>query len=347
MSRRRVIYMHFFIWLFAIFANLPYTNFGGIKDPRQLVAYTIGFLYLMIIFYLFYLYIVPYFLRKKQIAAFFAVSFFAVLIMPFFGYSMLLFSKACFEGNFHNFYHDYSLKMHMSGYFPVLTAAMFGSFFSLIINWFTNENQKAELERQRLAAELNLLKSKLNPHFLFNTLNNIDSLIQNDPQKASSALIRLSDIMRYLTYDTASEKVPLSGEIKYISDLVELNRLRIKSAEDIVFTFEGDTNVMIAPAIFMPVIENVFKYAVFRTHSPAIIINLKSYDGFVTLETVNSCQRTSESPVNLNSGFGLANLRKRLELSYNNRYTLITEPSENLYRTILTIDTNDNQLHSN
>jgi len=68
--------------------------------------------------------------------------------------------------------------MHMSGYFPVLTAAVFGSFFRVIINWFSTMNQKAELDRQKVAAELDLLKSKLNPHFLFNTLNNIDSLIQ-------------------------------------------------------------------------------------------------------------------------------------------------------------------------
>ena len=92
----------------------------------------------------------------------------------------------------------------MSGYYPVLTAAVFGSFFSVIINWFTTMNQKAELDKQKLAVELDLLKSKLNPHFLFNTLNNIDSLINHNPKEASSALIRLSEMMRYLTYETSS-----------------------------------------------------------------------------------------------------------------------------------------------
>ncbi len=100
-------------------------------------------------------------------------------------------------------------------------------------------NQKAELDKQKLAAELDLLKSKLNPHFLFNTLNNIDSLIHQDAGKASAALIRLSDMMRYLTYETSSETVELEREVGYITNFIELNRIRIKSSEDIEFSAEG------------------------------------------------------------------------------------------------------------
>ena len=181
MSKKRITYIHIFIWLFAIFANLPYSNFHQGMEPSQLVASTIGFLYLMVVFYLFYLVMVPRFLNRKKIAEFFAFSFIVVLVMPFFGYTFLFLSRAFFEGTFQNFYRDYSLRM----------------------------NQKAELDRQNLAVELDLLKSKLNPHFLFNTLNNIDSLIHHDPEEASAALIRLSDIMRYLTYETASDVVDL------------------------------------------------------------------------------------------------------------------------------------------
>lgn len=154
-------------------------------QPGQAVAYLIGFLYLMVVFYLFYLVLVPYFLNREKIAEFFGFSFIVVLIMPFFGYTILFFSRALFEGTFHNFYHDYSLRMHMSGFYPVLTAAVFGSFFWVIINWVTTINQKVELDKQKLAVELDLLKSKLNPHFLFNTLNNIDSLIHQDSEEAS------------------------------------------------------------------------------------------------------------------------------------------------------------------
>ena len=127
---------------------------------------------------------VPQFLDKKKLTEFFLISFFLILIMPFIGYSILFFVRAIFEGTFQDFYRGYSIKMYMSGYFPVLTAAVFGSFFRVIINWFSTMNQKAELDRQKLTAELDLIKNKLNPHFLFNTLNNIDSLIKNNPEKA-------------------------------------------------------------------------------------------------------------------------------------------------------------------
>jgi hypothetical protein len=112
MSKKRITYIHIFIWLFAIFANLPYSNFHQGMEPSQVVSYTIGFLYLMIVFYLFYLVMVPHFLNRKKIAEFFSVSFILVLVMPFFGYTFLFLSRAFFDGTFHNFYHDYSLRTH-------------------------------------------------------------------------------------------------------------------------------------------------------------------------------------------------------------------------------------------
>ena len=233
MNKKRIKYIHVFIWLFAVFANVPYSNIKQGMSAETIVSNVIAFLYLMVVFYLFYLVMVPFFLNRKKVPEFFAISFLVVLIMPFFGYTILFVSRAYFEGSFHNFYHDYSLKMHMSGYYPVLTAAVFGSFFSVIINWFTTMNQKAELDKQKLAAELDLLKSKLNPHFLFNTLNNIDSLIHKNPEEASAALIRLSEIMRYLTYETSSDVVDLKREIEYIRNFIELHRMRIKTPEDI------------------------------------------------------------------------------------------------------------------
>ena len=232
MSKRKVTYIHVFIWLFAIFANVPYSNLKGGITPQMIASNIIGFLYLMVVFYLFYLVMVPLYLTRKKIPEFFGLSFLVVLIMPFFGYTILFLSRAFFDGTFHNFYRDYSLRMHMSGYYPVLTAAVFGSFFGVIINWFKTMNQTAELDKQKLAVELDLLKSKLNPHFLFNTINNIDSLIHNKPDDASVALIRLSDMMRYLTYETSSEVVELKKEIEYVRNFIELHRIRIKTPED-------------------------------------------------------------------------------------------------------------------
>jgi len=340
MSKRRITYIHIFIWLFALFANVPYSNLLNGMSPQMIVSNIIGFLYLMAVFYLFYLFMVPLFLDKKKIAEFFSLSFLLVLIMPFFGYTLLFLSRACFDGTFHNFYHDYSLRMHMSGYYPVLTAAVFGSFFSVIINWFTTMNQKAELDKQKLAVELDLLKSKLNPHFLFNTLNNIDSLIHNNPEEASSALIRLSEIMRYLTYETSSEVVFLTKEIEYLRNFIELYKIRIKTPGDIRFEVQGDLNVMVSPALFVPLIENAFKFTSFRNRKPCIDIQVSAHSGIVVFEISNFYDKNFKTSEQGHSGSGIINLKKRLDLTYPGKYQLIIEPGDSLYHVKLTINTN-------
>jgi two-component system, LytTR family, sensor kinase len=340
MSQKKIKYLHLFIWLFAIFANLPYSNFSRDTPPQQIITWIIAFLYLMVVFYLFYLVLAPKLLNRKKIAEFFGLSFLVVLIMPFFGYTILFLIRALSEGSFHGFYRGYSLKVHMSGYYPVLTAAVFGSFFSVIINWFITMNQKAELDKQKLAAELDLLKSKLNPHFLFNTLNNIDSLIHQDAGKASAALIRLSDIMRYLTYETSSDTIELDREVDYILNFIELNRIRIKSSDDIEFKFEGDMRVRISPALFIPLVENAFKFACYRYQKPSVSINLLSVNGVVTLEISNNYDCNTLTTEVSHSGYGIVNLKKRLEITYPGRHRFTIDRGESTYRVKLEIDTN-------
>jgi two-component system LytT family sensor kinase len=342
MSKSRITYIHIFIWLFAIFANLPYSVIGQSIQPKMIVSSIIGFLYLMVVFYVFYLVLIPILVKRKKLIEFFAIAFLVVLIMPFFGYTILFFSRALFEGSFENFYRGYSVRTHMSGYYPVLTAAVFGSFFGIIINWFKTVSQKAELDKQKIAVELDLLKSKLNPHFLFNTLNNIDSLIKQNPEQASAALIRLSDMMRYLTYETSAEKVELRKEAEYIQNFIELHRIRISSPDEIKFEVSGDTGVMITPALFVPLIENGFKFASFRKGRPAIDILIRSEKGMVDFEISNKFDNNSNTPVPERSGFGLLNLRKRLDLSYPGKYQLFIKPGELVYHVKLTIDTNGN-----
>jgi two-component system, LytTR family, sensor kinase len=341
MSKKRITYIHIFIWLFALFANLPYTTLGKSMPPRQIASSIIAFLYLMVVFYLFYLFLVPYFLNRRKVAGFFMFSFLIVLIMPFFGYTLLFFSRALFDGTFHNFYHGYSFRMHMSGYYPVLTAAVFGSFFRVIINWFGTMNQQAELDKQKLVAELDLLKSKLNPHFLFNTLNNIDSLIHKDQSKASEALIRLSEIMRYLTYETSTKYVALERDVEYINNLIELHRLRIKSPDDILLRVEGDMTVKISPALFIPLITNAFKYAVFDKKKPGINISLHSDNRSIEFEIWNYSESRLKKQEPVHSGTGIKNLKKRLELDYPGKHQLIIENGETIYRVKLTINTNN------
>jgi len=249
---------------------------------------------------------------------------------------------AVYEGTFDNFLSGYGVKMHMSAFYPVITAAVFGSFFRVIINWYDDMNLKTEIQKQKLFVELELLKSKLNPHFLFNTLNNIDSLIRKDTEKASAALIRLSDMMRYLTYETSSDVVKLDTEIDYINNLIELYRLRIKSPDDIRFEASGDPNVLISPALFVPLVENAFKFASFRTMKPCVDIHLTSRNGKVVFAISNYYERNPEKRQNEDSGYGLINLEKRLKLTYPDRHRLEIDKLEQQFRVKLTINTHGN-----
>ncbi|HEX2967743.1 MAG TPA: sensor histidine kinase [Bacteroidales bacterium] len=336
MDPKRVKYLHIFIWLFAIFVNLPYKMFGGKLVPEMLVSYVIAFLYLVVVFYLFYLLIVPKFLKKKKLTGFLMSSLIVILIMPFFGYTLLYLSRAVFNRTFKGFYEGYSLKTHMSAFYPLLTSAVFGSLFSVIINWFKTIEQNSEILRQKLSIELDLLKSKLNPHFLFNTLNNIDSLIRHDPEEASSALVKLSGMMRYLTYETTGDKVSISKETDYIRNFIDLQKIRIREAEKISFSFKGDTNTMIAPALFIPLVENAFKYGCNGNSKPCIEISIISENNRIDFNISNTYTnnlRNSDA-----AGYGLANLRKRLELIYPGKHLLEISDKDYLYNARLIIE---------
>ncbi len=347
MTKRNIIYLNIFIWFFAAFANIPYSGIKNGMGTGQIVTYIIGFLYLMITFYLFYLFFVPLFLDRKKFVSFLVIFFLTVLIMPFFGYMLLFLSRAYFEGTFEHFLRGYSFSTHMSGFFPVLTAAVFGSFFRVLINWFNSMNLNIEIDRQKLSAELNLLKSKLNPHFLFNTLNNIDSLILSDPDKASLSLIRLSEMMRYLTYETSTDFVEMEKEVDYIRNFIELHRMRIKSPEAISFKFNGDLRTLVSPALFIPLVENAFKFGLFRDIRPSLEINLKSENGIIFFEISNYFDKVAGTKPDDHSGMGIANLKRRLQLVYPGRHQLTITDDNQQFRVSLTINTNEDQLRGN
>jgi hypothetical protein len=324
---------------------MPFQTLGQKMSPEVLVTYIVAFLFLMVVFYLFYFFVAPTFLMKKRLGRFFLVSFVVVLLIPFIGYTLLFLVRALNRGSFDNFYQGYSFKMHMSGYYPVLTAAVFGSFFSIIINWFTVISQKAELDKQKLAVELDLLKSKLNPHFLFNTLNNIDSLIIIDKEAASAALIKLSEIMRYLTYEVSGDYVDIAGELRYINNFIDLNRIRLKNPEDLRLNIDVDSNLKVSPALFLPLLENAFKFASFGTKQPSIDINITSKNNLLSFEISNTFDESRNRFEH--SGYGLQNLRKRLELYYPDRHMLLIREDGDYFRAKLTLDTNADKLYSN
>jgi two-component system LytT family sensor kinase len=210
----------------------------------------------------------------------------------------------------------------------------------LLKNWYRHEQEKKDLKNQSLHSELAMLKQQISPHFLFNTLNNIDTLIHKNQAKASESIMQLSEIMRYMLYETNSDKVPLQLEIKYIQSYIDLFKLSIKNQDFIRFTIEGNAaNKFIAPMIFVPFIENAFKHGNKSIEeNPGIDINLNIKAQSLTY-VVKNYQRKESQTNDKTSGIGLKNVKRRLDLIYGENYNLNIDESSgkfiiNLYLNI-------------
>ena len=203
--------------------------------------------------------------------------------------------------------------------------------------WYEEENRRKELERASAEAELATLKSQINPHFLFNTLNNIYSLIQIDPGKAQEAVHDLSGMLRYVLYESESPTVALSRETAFLKDYIKLMGMRcspdvkldIRLPED-----GGDRQV--APMIFIPLVENAFKHGISPTEPSSIKVDLHEDGDSIVCLVENTCFPKDDSDRS-GSGIGIKNLCRRLDMLYPGNYSFEYGKVQNCYRSLLKI----------
>ena len=187
--------------------------------------------------------------------------------------------------------------------------------------WYEQESTRKELERVRVEAELKNLKSQLNPHFLFNTLNNIYTLILLSPDRAQCAVHDLSKLLRYVLYESNLPTVAIEKEMDFVRNYVELMRIRLPESTDLKIAIDvQEAGLPIAPLLFISLIENAFKHGVSHSGASYIWINLQESKGSVRCDIENS-YFPKDSADRSGSGIGLTNLRKRLELIYPGKYT--------------------------
>lgn len=194
-------------------------------------------------------------------------------------------------------------------------------------SWFLykeSEAQLAKIQKEKVEAELDALKSQINPHFLFNSLNSIYSLVLKKSDLASEALIRLSDSMRYIIYESDEEKVPLTKEIEFISNYIELQKLRMSAKDQLQFKMSGKIkNQQIAPLLMIPIIENGFKYGIKgETEASYVSIEIKIDKHIFSMLTINNLGIVDHVETAGPKGTGLNNLKKRLELIYPEHHLL-------------------------
>ena len=206
--------------------------------------------------------------------------------------------------------------------------------------------QLQEEKAKNTEAELAWLKNQINPHFLFNTLNNISSLVQIDADKAQDAIAQLSDLLRYAMYETNKNAVPLQGEVEFMRNYVELMKLRCNEKTEVNSHFSillatphsqrENSQLQIAPLLFISLIENAFKHGVSSNRDSRIDIALTADEQQLTF----TCENTNFPKTDADrsgSGIGIENTRRRLDLIYKNRYTWEQTLEDNIYKVKITI----------
>lgn len=208
--------------------------------------------------------------------------------------------------------------------------------------WIVTEKERKQLEQERTEAELKNLKNQLNPHFLFNTLNNIYSLIAISPDRAQSAVLELSKMLRYVLYENTQPYVPMEKELEFNHNYIELMRLRLARHVKVEVDMPQGLcrGYQIAPLLFITLIENAFKHGTSATEPSFVkIVMSEPSQGVIECHIENSCFPKNESDKS-GSGIGLKNLSRQLELLYPGKYTLHADSDTRVYRSSLTIDLN-------
>ena len=311
--------IHIVGWGILICSPLFFTGRSGVNSVEDYVRGIIVPLSYMSIFYINYVWLIKRFLFRRQTGRFLCCN--VLLILAVMGLVHLCMTYAIPDqmiGPPHA--HPRPLRDVIGFYLINVMIYSLVAGLSVAIRmtngWYKVQANQRELERERAEAELSNLKSQLNPHFLFNTLNNIYSLIAFSPEKAQEAVHDLSRLLRYVLYESNQPLVPIEKDLDFLRNYIELMRIRLPRHVDLQTDIEAATpGVMIAPLLFISLVENAFKHGVSNSQPSFIQITIRQAG-----DAVNCSIRNSYVPKTAGdksgSGIGLSNLEKRLSLLY-------------------------------
>ncbi|WDF80603.1 sensor histidine kinase [Mucilaginibacter sp. KACC 22773] len=228
-------------------------------------------------------------------------------------------------------------NIDMVGLFIFIIVIGLGIAMSTVQKWQLTEQMVIRAEAEKTHAELSFLKAQINPHFLFNTLNNIYALSVTDSEHTSESIMKLSNIMRYVTDEVTEDFVLLQSEIDCINDYIDLQKLRLGKKTKLDFNFYGDmAQKKVPPLVLMTFIENVFKYGVSKHEASVISINIKVTEDKILF----TCENTifDNRPASSRKGIGITNTRQRLQHIYPGRHRLNISQEAAMFRVELEID---------
>jgi len=341
MKKAHIILIHCLFWLYKFSSYQLVGQFVSseikfslpdLLQPLNLSYYLLNF----IVFYTNYLFILPHYFKAKQYTKAWIGWILLLVCFIFLRYLVeeVMFPKFIGIKNYTN---ATTIGFYIFDNIYYGAPIIIMSFFIWLVNdIITSEKEKTILAEQKYNAEVSFLRNQINPHFIFNTMNNIYSLVYLKSEKALSAIEKLSTIMRYVMKESDAKKIALSKETDYLNNFIDLQSLRVKGDSAVDFTINGETdNKMIAPLLLLPFVENGFKHGVTNDSERPfkIALTIKNNTIYFTCSNTIAIGKKDES-----SGIGLKNVKRRLALIYPNKHKLEITQINGEYKSHLVIE---------
>ncbi|MFA5330294.1 MAG: histidine kinase [Prolixibacteraceae bacterium] len=359
-----LFFVHLSVWLMLF---LAFSLFSLRRNESLPVFMVLLYLYGFILFYLNYFFLTPRFLLPKRYWAF-SISILIIVLISFLLVDpvihqlsmndMIKHAPHRFEGSpqFGKFPGPGLAPGERKMFMPMMSPAMFFSLFTFLtfsssIRIFQKLKQEENLnqiyQNEKLNAELMMLRQQVNPHFLFNSLNNIHSLAHRKSDLTSEAITKLSAILRYMLVENPSQEIPISREIEMIENYIDLQKLWMKNTIQVDYSKENiKGNYFIEPFILNPLVENAFKYGALPGIESTIYIHLAMESDWLNVNIINQVVREKLSEAG-SMGIGVNNVIRRLELCYPGNYRIENDRIGNNYHINLSMKLRNNELYSN
>ncbi|MDR2814601.1 MAG: histidine kinase [Prevotellaceae bacterium] len=339
---KKRIYRHLLMFLFLalLMHNNSPTPPGNMEPDSTLLIFGVVVLCVCIgIIYLNLYFLVPRLLFKNNYGRYF-LSVFLISTLLFLVFFLFILASSRFSSFDREVMQETdNLSFGIGGYVKAYLSFLliYGSFLGtstaikLFQRWIIDKSRIYELENSTIQSELEQLKNQITPHFLFNTLNNTNVLIATDPEKASQVVLMLSDLLRYQLYDSARPAVLLASDIRFLTDFLELEKIRRDRFEFSISNNSAIPNLLVPPMLFIPFVENAMKHSAGGTGSSYVHVTFRTVEKALWFSCVNSIPADISTNSKTAGGIGLANVKRRLELLYGENFSLEMSKGKNSY----------------
>ncbi|HEY6062347.1 MAG TPA: histidine kinase [Chitinophagaceae bacterium] len=320
---------HLFFWMlvFGVWYYLRYQDYPTARIAVEITLLKVADLALLV--YITNYVLIPGLLYKKKYIVFTAL--FLLIIAASAVLKLFMMGKILNQPHLFSLSGDLKTRLYenvISDFFLVLA----GAAFRLIFDYFKIQQRMTEVAKEKAETELSILKSQINPHFLFNSLNSVYFLIRKDNTDAREALHKFSEMLRYQLYEMNGDKIPVEKEINYLKDYVDLQQLRKDEKYAVQFNCAADVNgFLIEPLLLIPFVENAFKHISHNSdHSNCVEMDIRRSNGGLLFLVENS-KEPGQKQNGKSGGIGLANVKRRLELLYPGKHELKIEETDKTF----------------